>query len=120
MAESKTAAGVDYVDLLAPLREELMALKMSLGDVDRNAFVFPSAVGTRQDRNRVRTRVLALAILRANEQLDRDGYARLPDGLDLHALRRTFASLLAIIPGNDTPYIISQVRHTDPGVTYGY
>jgi hypothetical protein len=38
----------------------------------------------------------------------------------LHALRRTFASLLAVVPGNDTPYIISQVRHTDPGVTYCY
>lgn len=118
VSEAKTDAGVDYVDLLHPLREELTALKPL--DVERNAFVFPSAVGTRQDRNRVRTRVLAPAILRANKMLDADGFARLPEGLDLHSLRRTFASLLAIIPGNDTPYIISQVRHTDPGVTFGY
>jgi integrase len=118
--ESKTDAGIAYVDLLPPLREELTTLKMSAADTERGTLLFPSAVGTRQDRNRVRTRVLAPAIERADELLDAEGLARLPEGLTLHALRRTFASLLAILPGYDTPYIISQVRHTDPGVTYGF
>jgi integrase len=113
--KSKTDAGIAYVDLLPPLREELTTLKMSASDVERGTLLFPSAVGTRQDRNRVRTRVLAPAIERADKLLDAEGLARLPDGLTLHALRRTFASLLAILPGYDTPYIISQVRHTDPG-----
>jgi integrase len=52
---SKTDAGVRYVDLLPVLRDELATLKASgLSGV----LVFPSAAGTRQDRNRVRSRVL--------------------------------------------------------------
>jgi hypothetical protein len=49
---SKTDAGVRYVDLLPVLRDELGALKASRDEAGE--FVFPSAAGTRQDRNRVR------------------------------------------------------------------
>jgi integrase len=80
--------------------------------------VFPSAVGTRQDRNRVRGRVFANAITEANKRLAGDGLSALPQGLTLHALRRTFASVLPAI-GKDHPYVMKQMGHTDPTVTYG-
>lgn len=83
-----------------------------------SALVFPSAVGTRQDRNRVRGRVLAAAIKGANERLTDEGLAALPDGLTLHALRRTFCSVLVAL-GYDTAYVIGQAGHTDPAVLYG-
>jgi integrase len=71
-----------------------------------------------QDRNRVRTRVLAVAIRRANEQLAEDGLTGLPDGLTLHALRRTYASVLVALD-KDPAYVMAQMGHTDPAVTLG-
>ena len=59
--------------------------------------MFPSAAGTRRDRNRARTRVLAKAVEWANGSLAQAGLAALPEGLTLHALRRTFASTLVAL-----------------------
>lgn len=115
--QSKTDAGIRYVDLLPVLREELSILKAARDPRPADP-VFPSAVGTRQDRNRVRARILGKAVERANEALARDGLTALPDGLTLHALRRTFASLLIAI-GKDPAYVMGQVGHTDPTVTLG-
>jgi integrase len=115
--QSKTDAGVRYVDLLPALRDELVGLKADR-DPKPSDLVFPSSVGTRQDRNRVRCRVLAGAIKGANEQLAKDGLAPLPDGLTLHALRRTFASALIAL-GKDPAYVMGQMGHTDPTVTLG-
>jgi integrase len=113
---SKTDAGVRYLDLLPVLRDELAALKASRDETVE--WVFPSAVGTRQDRHRVRGRVLAGAIKGANEQLVKDGHAPLPEGLTLHALRRTFASVLVAL-GKDVRYVMDQIGHTNPNVTLG-
>jgi integrase len=115
--ESKTDAGIRYVDLLPVLRDVLVGLKADR-DPRPDALVFPSAAGTRQDRNRVRTRVLGKAIKRADANLAKAELSALPDGLTLHALRRTYASVLVAI-GNDTAYVIGQLGHTDPAVTYG-
>ena len=115
---SKTDAGTRYVDLLPALRDELSALKASKRATEPGQFVFPSAAGTRQDRNRVRTRVLAVAVSRANEQLADEGLTALPEGLTLHALRRTCASLLVAL-GKDPRYVMAQMGHTDPTVTLG-
>ena len=87
-------------------------------DPDPKDPVFPSAAGTRQDRNRVRARILGGAIARANEQLADEGLTELPEGLTLHALRRTFGSLLIAI-GRDPAYVMAQMGHTDPTVTLG-
>jgi len=54
---SKTDAGVRTVDLVAVLRDELLANRARAGDVDPEAPVFPSAAGRRHDRNHVRNRV---------------------------------------------------------------
>jgi integrase len=116
--ESKTGAGVRNVDLLPTLLDELTSLKAKAGTVEQAQAVFPSAAGTRQDRNRVRNRVLAPAIRKANEQLIADGSAPLPDGVTLHALRRTFCSLLVAL-GRDPAYVMKQMGHSDPTVTLG-
>jgi integrase len=114
--QSKTDAGIRYVDLLPVLRDELIGLKAAR-DPKPTDPVFPSAAGTRQDRNRVRTRVLNKARERANKTLAAEGLTDLPD-LTLHALRRTFASLLiALRP--DPAYVMAQMGHTDPTVTLG-
>ncbi len=116
--QSKTDAGVRYVDLLPALHDELTALKARVAVPDPSAPVFPSAAGTRQDRNRVRNRVLTPAIKRASERLEADGGAPLPEGLTLHALRRTFCSLLVAL-GKDPAYVMAQMGHTDPAITIG-
>jgi integrase len=115
--ESKTSAGVRYVDLLPVLHDELTTLKANRTP-ESGALVFPSAVGTAQDRNRTRNRILNPAIEHANEQLIAEGSAPLPDGLTQHGLRRTFCSLLVAL-GRDPAYVMRQMGHTDPTVTLG-
>jgi integrase len=116
--QSKTDAGVRYIDLLPVLHDELATLKARAGKVDLSSPVFPSAAGTRQDRNRVRNRVLIPAVKRADEQLQAAGAASLPEGLTLHALRRTFISVLIGL-GKDPAYVMAQAGHTDPAITIG-
>ncbi len=114
---SKTDAGVRYVDLLPILHGELRALKATRKPKPTDP-VFPSAVGTRLDRNRVLKRVLGGAVERADEQLAKDGLSALPEGLTLHALRRTFGSLLIAV-GKDPAYVMAQMGHASPTMTLG-
>lgn len=117
--QSKTDAGVRYVDLLPVLRDELAALKARAAEPSGDGFVFPSATGrTALDRNRVRNRVLTPAVAKASERLEMAGGAALPEGLTLHGLRRTFCSILVAL-GRDPAYVMSQMGHTDPTVTLG-
>jgi integrase len=58
------------------------------------------------------------AVKRANARLAADGQTPLPDGLTLHALRRTCASVLVAL-GKDPRYVMAQLGHTDPTVTLG-
>jgi integrase len=62
------------------------------------------------------------AVARANKQLETNGLAPLPEGLTLHSLRRTFASLLIAI-GKDPAYVMSQmdapIRLSRPPVRQG-
>jgi integrase len=89
-----------------------------MSDLDvTDELVFLSAAGTPQDRNRVRS-VLGKSIKRANENLAEAKLAAMPDGLTLHALRRTFASVLFAL-GKDAPYVMAQMGHMDPTVTLG-
>jgi len=115
---SKTDAGSRYVDLLPVLRDELSAHKAASANAAPSTYVFPSAAGTRQDGGRVRGRVLAKAVKRANAQLAAEGQTPLPEGLTLHALRRTCASMLVAL-GKDPRYVMAQLGHTDPTVTLG-
>jgi integrase len=62
-------------------------------------YVFPTRPGKALPgqapaQDNVRTRVLALAVEKANERLAKDDLPPLPLTLTPHALRRTFASVL--------------------------
>jgi integrase len=114
--DAKTDAGVRRVDLLPALREELSAHKAQtrLGGADD--YVFPTETGALQNPSNIRNRVLAKAIERADENLAERGATPLPEGLTPHSLRRTFISLLLAL-GEEVPYVMRQVGHTDPKVT---
>jgi integrase len=62
--------------------------------------------------------VLGKAVERANESLADSRLVALPEGLTLHALRRTFASVLVAL-GRDPAYVMGQMGHTDPTLTLG-
>jgi integrase len=53
-----------------------------------------------------------------NAQLAAERLTPLPEGLTLHALRRTCASVLVAL-GKDPRYVMGQLGHTDPTVTLG-
>jgi Phage integrase family len=44
------------------------------------------------------------------------GQPPLPDGVTAHKLRHTFASIL-FVRGEDPPYVMAQLGHTDPAFT---
>jgi integrase len=67
---------------------------------------------------RKRASDIAGAVKGANKQLAKAGQATLPDTLTLHALRRTFASVLVAL-GNDPRYVMDQIGHSNPTVTLG-
>jgi integrase len=113
---AKTAAGERVIDLLPVLREQLTEYRAALGDVAPSTLVFGSGTGAVQQPSNVRRRILAPAVARANERLDRDGIERLPERLTPHSLRRTFASILVAI-GEDPEYVMTATGHTDPGLT---
>jgi hypothetical protein len=52
----------------------------------------------------------------ADELLARRGHQPLPLGVTAHKLRHTFASIL-YVRGEDPPYVMAQLGHTDPGFT---
>jgi integrase len=104
--QSKTDACIRCVDLLPVLDSELTALREAQGSPTAGP-VFPSAAGTRQDRNRMRNRMLGKAVERANKSLADAKLVALPEGLTLHALRRTFASVLVAL-GRDPAYVMGR------------
>lgn len=112
---TKTAAAERSVDLLAPLRDELSALK-ARRDPERTALVFGTTNGRKDSPSNVRRRTLAGAVEVANEQLATDDRELLPQRLTPHSLRRTYASLLVAL-GKDPRYVMGQLGHTDPALT---
>jgi len=72
--------------------------------------------GRAHNSSNVRNRVLAKSVERANADQAKRDLNSLPEGLTPHSLRRTFISLLLAI-GEEVPYVMRQVGHTDPKVT---
>jgi integrase len=64
----------------------------------------------------VRNRILAKAVERANERLEKADATPRPDKLTPHKLRHTFASLLVAL-GTDPGAVMDQLGHTDPTFT---
>jgi integrase len=73
-------------------------------------FVFPTRIGTRRDRNTVRTRILHPAVGRANADLEAAGRPMISPDVAFHSLRRTYASLMAE-RGEAPAYVMRQIGH---------
>jgi integrase len=114
--DAKTGAGVRHVDLLPVLREELTVQKAGTPYGEPDDLVFPTEAGGQQNPSNVRKRVMRRAVERANANLAERDSSPLPEGLTPHSLRRTFISLLLAL-GEEVPYVMRQVGHTDPKVT---
>ncbi len=116
--DSKTDAGVREVELLPLLREELATHKAGCRNPSGGALVFATGTGGAQNPSNVRNRILTGSVKLANERREQAGLGPLPQGLTPHSLRRTFISLL-LAAGEDPPYVMRQVGHSDPRVTLG-
>ncbi len=115
---AKTDAGVREVDLRPALLGELKSHKASSRAAAADDRVFTTAAGTPRDKDNARTRVVDPVVARAREILERRGGPRLPPRVTAHSMRRTFISVLLAL-GEDVPYVMAQVGHTDPKVTLG-
>jgi hypothetical protein len=73
-------------------------------------------VGRRRGKDNARERVIRPVVKHADELLARRGHQPLPLGVTAHKLRHTFASIL-YVRGEDPPYVMAQLGHTDPGFT---
>ncbi|MGH2926220.1 MAG: tyrosine-type recombinase/integrase [Solirubrobacterales bacterium] len=116
--DSKTDAGVREVELLPLLCEELATHKAGWRNLSGSELVFATGTGGAQNPSNVRNRILAGSVKLANECREQAGLGPLPQGLTPHSLRRTFISLL-LAAGEDPPYVMRQVGHSDPKVTLG-
>ncbi len=112
---SKTDAGVRRIDLLPALAGELRALRAKVKP-EPGERVFPTQEGGPMNPSNVRTRILAKAVERANERLEKAEATPLPESLTPHKLRHTFASLLVAL-GTDPGAVMDQLGHTDPAFT---
>ena len=63
-----------------------------------------------------RERVIRPVVAHAKELLAQRRGTPLPDGVSAHKLRHTFASIL-YVRGEDPPYVMAQLGHTDAGFT---
>jgi integrase len=116
VGNSKTEAGIRFVDILPALRDELLAHRQANHGARPDDLVFPTSTGSRRDKDNARERVIRPVVAYANTLLARRGHAPLPEGVTAHKLRHTFASIL-FVRGEDPPYVMSQLGHTDPAFT---
>jgi integrase len=113
---SKTDAGTRYVDLLPALRDELAEHRARHSDAGQLTPVFATSTGERMSERNIAQRVLEPAIVRANELLEGNGHAPLPEGLTLHKLRHTCCSLLFVC-GYELPRVMAMLGHADATTT---
>jgi integrase len=116
VGRSKTQAGLREITLLPVLRDELASHRASMGEVGPADPVFLSASGRARDKDNLRNRVLASALVRADELLAERDRPPLPKGITPHKLRHTYASIL-VACGEDPSSVMSQIGHTDPQFT---
>ena len=116
VGDSKTEAGIRLVDILPALRDELTSHRHARAGAGPTDLVFPTSAGSRRDKDNARERVIRPVIAHAHELLARRGETPLPAGVSAHKLRHTFASIL-YVRGEDPPYVMAQLGHTDAGFT---
>ena len=78
--------------------------------------VFPTGTGGTRYKDNLRNRILAAALDRADDLLQRRAQMPLPKGLTPHTLRHTFASI-RVACGEDPASVMAQLGHTDPKFT---
>lgn len=111
---TKTDAAERRVKIRGALRDELDGLvREEPGDL-----VFATRTGGGFSASNVRNRILAPAVERANVALAEAGERPIPEGLTPHGLRRTFASILAALPGMSPPRLMREMGHADPKLTF--
>ena len=114
--DAKTEAGIRLVDILPALRDELTTHRHAAAQVNPDELVFPTSSGSRRDKDNARERVIRPVVAAADELLAERGHQSLPEGVSAHKLRHTFASIL-YVRGEDPPYAMAQLGHSDPGFT---
>ena len=116
VGDSKTEAGIRLVDILPALRDELLSHRQTNSEARPDALVFPTSSGSRRDKDNSRERVIRPVVAHADTLLARRRRPSLPEGVTAHKLRHTFASIL-FVRGEDPPYVMAQLGHTDPAFT---
>jgi integrase len=114
--DSKTEAGIRLVDILPALRDELTRHRGASLCAKPADLVFPTSSGSRRDKDNARERVIRPVVAHADALLGRRGQQSLPPGVTAHKLRHTFTSIL-FARGEDPPYVMAQLGHTDPAFT---
>jgi integrase len=116
VGDSKTDAGIRLVDILPALRDELVSHRHANAEASPESLVFPTSSGSRRDKDNARERVIRPVVVHADTLLARRRQPSLPEGVTAHKLRHTFASIL-FVRGEDPPYVMAQLGHTDPAFT---
>jgi len=111
----KTPAAARELVLFPALTEELGMLR-AVRPARGQRHVFTGARGGRWTAENLRRRVLRPTVERANERLQADGNATLPEPVTHHSLRRTFASLMFAL-GYSPPEVMEALGHADPRVS---
>jgi len=117
VAGSKTDAGVRWVPLMAALRDELIARKLSTPRNGPDDTVFSTTAGGTWSRDNARKRIFDTAVRLADERLEEHGLAPTPEGLTPHSLRHTYISLRVAL-GDDAATIAQDAGHADMAVTF--
>jgi integrase len=119
--DSKTEAGQRTVELSAFCAAEIRAHAAAAASRGRpltaRSPMWPTATGGHLNPTNIRLRLLAEAVIRANERRGEQGKMLLP-AITPHALRRTFASL-CFFAGRDLRFVMAQLGHADPRMTLG-
>jgi integrase len=116
VADSKTTAGIRVVDIRPRLLEELTAYHEARPGAAMDSPAFPTARGSRRDRNNVSSRVIAPVLKRANMRRAERSQAPIVAHVTPHTLRRTYITFM-LAAGFDVPYVQDQVGHADPTTT---
>jgi len=113
IGEAKTEAGLRDLELTAFLLDELRGHLAGLPAELREGYgpalpVFPTGTGGHHSDSKVRNRLLAGAVKRANEKPAAEGEMLLSEKVTPHTLRRTSASL-ALAAGRDPCWVMAQL-----------
>jgi hypothetical protein len=71
ISDAKTPAGRRRVKIRGGLSSTLISIRDRQQELDQNGYVFATSAGERPSGDNIRNRILATAVRRANQNLDR-------------------------------------------------